>query len=198
MATKGRPYRDRPFDRNYFDVSDVGGAPTRAPGFVPPDDLDVPLPVGRKLEHLGRAVGWFSDAVHHAAEERQELEAHIAGLSRATVRREAFRALISAVHKASKYEIYVGRAGASPRHLLARFQDHQANRGARWIHPVLRVSTQQLRAEDWEKHAIRWVRGQEQAGRLCCNNSVADSRGNWPDTEDCLIYLVACERPQWQ
>ncbi len=187
-----------PFDRNYLDESEVGGARTRASSLAPHDDLDVPLPVGRKLEHMDRAEGWFSEGVHDVQTERLALTAHIDQLPRSTILRSAFRELVTIVHKASKYDLYVGRTGASVRHLLGRFQDHQQSRGARWIYPVIRAPTTQMREEHWEKHMIRWVQARAHEGRLCCNNNVADSRGNWPDTEDCLIYVVACDRAQSQ
>ena len=184
-----------PLDRSYLDKGDVS-QPRPASVNVPDlsSTIDIPLPVGRKFEHMDGAAGWFSHAVHSAPDERLALGDHIEQLPRATIFRDAFRELVAAVHKASKYELYVGRAGASVRHLLARFQDHQQHRGAQWIRPVIRVSTARLREEDWEKHAIHWVRAREHEGRLCCNNSVADSRGNWPDTDDCVIYVVACDR----
>jgi hypothetical protein len=155
---------------------------------------DISVPRGRKFEALEHVDGWFSHAAHDIGDESDRLAAHIAQLPRSTHWKTAFKEVVAAVHKASKHVLYVGRTGASVPHLLRRFADHQQRRDASCIFPVIRVPTHILREEQWERNSIRWVLLRAQQGRLCCNNDVADQRGSWPETDDCLIYIVACGR----
>ena len=177
-----------PLDINYN--VDVGTGPERF------DVDDVSVPRGRKFEELEHVHGWFSHAVHDVGHEADRLAAHIDQLPRYVHWQTAFKEIVAAVHKASKHVLYVGRTGATVPHLLGRFADHRQRRDANSIFPVIRVPTRVLREEQWERHAIRWVLRRAQQGRLCCNNDVADQRGSWPETDDCLIYVVACGRTQ--
>jgi hypothetical protein len=144
---------------------------------------------------MDRAEGWFSAGVHNDEHEKAALAEAIERLPRLTRWQPAFQELAAIVHKASNHMVYVGRTGATVKHLLGRFAHHRENRDGRWIFPVLRVSTDKVRKERWESMAIRWTMARMREGQLCCNNDVADQRGNWPDTEDCLIYVVVCGSP---
>jgi hypothetical protein len=98
---------------------------------------------------------------------------------------------VDTVHKASNFNLYVGRAGDSAAHVLNRFRHHYKQRNALWIQPVFRARTNLMRLKRWEELSIRWTKAQEALGVLCCNNDVPDDRGPWPSTEFAVIYVAA-------
>lgn len=155
------------------------------------DDDDVPLPRGPRLTYLDGG-GWHSVDVFRDEDENAALFRAVESLKTSQSFRPAFKRIVSAVHRASKYQVYVGRTGATLAHLLNRFRAHQENHRAAWILPVVRVATDRLRDDNWEGRAIRWTLNRHRAGVLCCNNDVADQRGGWPRTEESLIYVAAC------
>jgi hypothetical protein len=77
-------------------------------------------------------------------------------------------------------------------HLRSRFSYHVDNQSAQYIAPVIAVDTDLARDQDWEGRMIRWMKRQDRLGKLCCNNTADDHRGNWPGTADMFIYVVAC------
>lgn len=152
-------------------------------------DLEIALPRGPRLTDLDRHPEWHGAEVFDDA---TTLEQAINRLERREYFKPAMRLLAAAVHRASNRHVYVGRCGGSARHLISRFFSHWRNHDARWITPVVRVSTRELRRQQWEAKAIRWAKLREHRGELCCNNDVVDQRGQWPSTPDSLIYVVAC------
>lgn len=155
---------------------------------------DVPIPRGRRFEYLDRAEGWLSRELTVFAWKDAAYEL-LRALPSYQSLRPAFKTLVTAVHKASNYTLYIGRSGAHPDHLRQRFESHRTHRGAQFIRPVLRVPTGFARKNGWETVAIRWMKRKDGEGVLCCNNTAADHRGRWPDTPDTVIYVAAC-RPR--
>ncbi|MCE9567136.1 MAG: hypothetical protein K8U57_34470 [Planctomycetes bacterium] len=152
---------------------------------------DISVPLGRKLEHFHIGDGWLSQDLE-SAEWKDHASSLLSKLYTYKTLRPAFKNLVEVVHKASNHMLYVGRAGAHPDRLWARFRDHRENRKASYIKPILRVPTEQARENKWEAIAIRWLTRQVENDILCCNNTAADHRGNWPSTEDTVIYVVVC------
>ncbi len=167
-----------------------------APGVVDLDIPDVPVPAGAKYSELTPTRGWFSrDLLDRSdPDEAEELKNHIDNLPLSLTFRPAFKRFVAAVHKASRWTVYVGRAGGTFEHVTSRFRAHRDNKDARWVFPILKVRTKQLKDEEWEKTAIRWVKFQDERDRLCCNNDAVDQRGQYPDTPECVLYVVACGR----
>lgn len=145
-------------------------------------------PRGRRLSDLSHAEGWFG----RRDVGNEEFECFIDKLPVFARLSNAFGELVSAVHKASEFTVYVGRAGATAQHVRARFDNHQEKRKAKWIRPVFRANTEHMRVRRWEEAAIRWVKMHDARGTLCCDNNVYDDRGPWPRVEQSVLYVVAC------
>lgn len=174
-STCARAPRPHPLERNVDRIEDIG------------------MPIGPRFKDMSRQDGWIDGDLtsHDWKSEAYEVLRRLRSYERF---RPAFSALVAAAHKASLHTLYVGRAGAHPDHLFSRFQSHRAERGARFMRPVILVPTEFLRDEQWETVAIRWMKRRAAEGSLCCNNTAADHRGQWPSTDETVIYLVSCRR----
>ncbi|MBI4951452.1 MAG: hypothetical protein HY908_05430 [Myxococcales bacterium] len=151
---------------------------------------DVPIPRGRRVVNL-EADGWLG-AHLPVSLWKERTDEYLRALRTYERLRPAFKALVTEVHRACNHVLYVGRAGANPNLLRSRFDAHRAERGAQFIKPVFRVATQLARDARWEVVAIRWMMRRHDDGTLCCNNTAADDRGQWPATEDTVVYVVTC------
>jgi hypothetical protein len=153
---------------------------------------DFPLPIGPRISELSTITGWFSIAILNGQSlEREKFEQALETLPQYENFGNAFRQVVNAVHKASRFNLYVGRAGHSPVHILKRFRFHSDHRNSLWIQPIFRARTELMRLRRWEELAIRWTRAQHELGVLCCNNDVPNDCGPWPSTEFTLVYVAA-------
>jgi len=159
-------------------------------------DLDsLELPRG-KIDDLHRKAEWHHRDILIDKSERElkDLDGAVKRLKEYTQFSAAVQRIMDRVHKASKYIVYVGRAGMTSEHLLNRFRSHENSRRARFISPVLCARTDIIKDEKWEDRAIRLVNYWNRKNKLCCNNNVCSDGGGWPSTSYSLIYVVACER----
>lgn len=153
---------------------------------------DFPLPIGPRLTELNPTCGWFSEEILRSHnQEREEFERTLARLPKYENFRSAFKQLVSTVHRASGFKLYVGRSGNTPQHLLKRFNYHFATKGSFWIQPVFLARTKLMRLRRWEELSIRWTKSKHELGVLCCNNDIPNDCGNWPATDYSVIYVVA-------
>ena len=105
----------------------------------------------------------------------------------------AFARVKIAVHQASRFGVYVGRAGATTKHLKTRFARHSQDKGAVYIRPVIAVPNALAKEEHWEQRMIAWTAALSARNDLCCKNLTAYDDGNWPKDEDfSVIYVAAC------
>jgi hypothetical protein len=88
----------------------------------------------------------------------------------------------------SEVEVYIGRAGATPRHLFNRWKAHLG--GKRHQHGVVVLKCDTDLVEAWETAAVRTLRSLDRHGRLCVKNASASGQGTLPGEPECCIYLT--------
>lgn len=93
-------------------------------------------------------------------------------------------------HEARHLDVYLGRAGGSPRHVLARWRTHAKKRGHRFGMVVFVCDTS--RVAQLEAVAVRALGRLKKSGRLCVGqaNVAGDGRGPLPRLRKSAIYLT--------
>lgn len=138
----------------------------------------VPIPRGPRHADLHSPDDWFHrDLLFNDQGEFDRLRQAVERAPAYQRFKDALTQIVARVHRASRFEVYVGRAGATAAHVRNRFSAHEKSQRALFISPAVRARTATIRDEDWEGRAIRLVRHWEGNERLCCNNSVGESIG---------------------
>ncbi len=85
-------------------------------------------------------------------------------------------------------EVYLGRAGATPQHVLNRWSSHRTGKGHQ--HGVVIVECDTNVVEAWERGANRIIRRLRDDGRLCVKNAAASGQGALPRVDTSCIYVT--------
>jgi hypothetical protein len=85
-------------------------------------------------------------------------------------------------------EVYIGRAGATPRHVFNRWKIHRQEKEHQYGIVILRCETGVV--DRWEGAAANLVKRLETHGRLCVRNASARGQGGLPDTPLSCIYIT--------
>jgi hypothetical protein len=88
----------------------------------------------------------------------------------------------------SEVEVYIGRAGATPKHVFNRWQAHLDTKRHQHGVVVLRCDTSLVGV--WETAAVRTLRSLHSHGRLCVKNASATGQGIVPAERESCIYLT--------
>jgi pyruvate/2-oxoacid:ferredoxin oxidoreductase beta subunit len=159
------------------------------------DDVpDVPVPIGPKWRSFINKTGWIPRRAIDSGQWSDQSSESIGRTKLMKTVRGALKEVAAVVHKASNHTVYVGRTYPEPRGLRARFKHHIEEKGAIWIAAAVRCPLEKARDERWEGIMIRWAKMKARIGRLCCNNNVDSDIGRWPNSDEILIYVVACRR----
>lgn len=84
--------------------------------------------------------------------------------------------------------IYLGRAAATPPHVVGRFREHESNKGHEYGAMLLKAPTKVVLK--WEAAAIRLLHGIMRRGALCVQNLAIDERGPEPAHPESIIYMT--------
>ncbi len=110
---------------------------------------------------------------------------------------DAAKSIILAIHaiprlredtSLGQVEVYVGRAGATPRHILNRWKTHREEK--KHQHGLVAIECPTHVVELWERAAIRVVNKLRNDGRLCVKNASSSSQGQLPGEEYSCIYVT--------
>lgn len=85
-------------------------------------------------------------------------------------------------------DLYLGRAGATARHVHGRFSHHARDKGHSAGTVVLRCATTDV--VRWEGVAVRVLRALQLRERLCVANIAASGAGAIPRVPESVIYLT--------
>lgn len=88
----------------------------------------------------------------------------------------------------SQVEFYLGRAGATTKHVLQRLFDHFANKHHEGAIVLARCQTST--ALKWEDVAVKILNNLRDRNKLCVANIACSSVGRIPKTEESIIYLT--------
>jgi hypothetical protein len=91
-------------------------------------------------------------------------------------------------HALDQVEVYIGRAGASPRHVLNRWRGHYQTKKHRHGVIVLQSATEKIAR--WEDGAVKVLKRLDHHGRLCVKNASASGQGALPDEPQSCIYIT--------
>lgn len=85
-------------------------------------------------------------------------------------------------------EVYLGRAGATTKHVMNRFRDHRGSKDHEFGMVLFVGATDDVAS--WEGTANRILMGLMARGQLCVANAVAGSQGRRPDESESCVYLT--------
>jgi hypothetical protein len=85
-------------------------------------------------------------------------------------------------------EVYLGRAGATSKHVMNRFRDHRGSKDHDFGMVLFVGATDDV--VSWEGTANRILMGLMARGQLCVANAVAGSQGRRPDEAESCVYLT--------
>lgn len=85
-------------------------------------------------------------------------------------------------------EVYLGRAGGTPEHVLARFREHRTVRGHEYGVVLFVGDTDDVIG--WEGTCNRLLKRLETGGHLCVANVYAGENGPAPSTPESVVYMT--------
>lgn len=142
---------------------------------------------------------------HFDSYTRDDLDYALYETPRAPALRAAASTVVRSIHALPdamgcdlrQLEVYLGRAGADYGYLRNRWQARfEAFNRAPSTHAmvVVRAPTGKLRDQRWERAGHLIVNALTRNNALCCANALTGDSGAWPDTDECVIYVVARTR----
>jgi hypothetical protein len=88
----------------------------------------------------------------------------------------------------NEIEVYVGRAGATARHVSSRWKEHLDKK--RHDHGIIALRCSTDVVDKWETAAVRAIKSLDSRGHLCVRNASASGQGSLPDTDESVIYIT--------
>lgn len=136
---------------------------------------------------------------------RDDLDYAIYETPRAPTLRAAASTVVRSIHALPdamscdlrQLDVYLGRAGANYNYVknrwLTRFEAFDFAPSTHAM-VVVRTSTGKLRDQRWERAGHLIVNALTRNNALCCANALTGDSGRWPETNECVIYVVARTR----